>query len=58
MKSFDPTQILRNEYDNRLSYSFWISAAIAQGEYDLAFKFLKNNTDKKSIIYTLYCICK
>ena len=55
MKSFDRTEILRNKYDSSLSYSFWISAAIAQGEYDLAFKFLKNNTDKKSIIH-LYIV--
>ena len=47
MKSFDPTELLQNEYDDRLSYSFWISAAIAQGKHDLAFQFLKKNTDKK-----------
>ena len=51
MKSFDPTKILRNKYDSSLSYSFWISAAIAQGEHDLAFQFLKKNTDKKGMVF-------
>ena len=50
MKSFDPREFLQNEYDQRLSYSFWISAAIAQGEYDLAFQFLKKNADRKGIL--------
>ena len=47
MKSFDPTELLQNEYDDRLSYSFWVSAAIAQGKHDLAFQFLKKNEDRK-----------
>ena len=56
MKSFDRTEILRNKYDSSLSYSFWISAAIAQGEYDLAFQFLKKNTDKKGMFVIHYII--
>lgn len=49
MKSWDPKEILQKEYEDSQSYSFWISAAIVQGEHDLAFNFLKKNTDKKGI---------
>ena len=64
MKSWDPKEILQNEYDDKLPYSFWISAAIIQGEHDLAFNFLEKNADKKgtniifSFMYVLlnnYC---
>ena len=41
------TEILRKEYDNKLSYGFCISAAIVQGEYELAFQFLNRNIDRK-----------
>ena len=50
MKSWDPKEILQKEYDDKQSYSFWISAAIMQGEYDLAFNFLEKNADKKGFI--------
>ena len=49
MKTVDPKEILNEEYNSKLSYSFWISAAILQGEHDLAFNFLSRNTDKKGI---------
>ena len=56
MKSFDPREILQNEYDTRLSYSFWVSAAIAQGEHDLAFQFLKKNEDRKGTYIYIYIL--
>ena len=49
MKNFDPRKDLEGEYDAKLSYSFLISAAIVQGEHDLAFRFLERNKDKKGI---------
>ena len=49
MKTVDPKEILNEEYDSKLSYSFWISAAIVQGEHDLAFEFLSRNKDRKGI---------
>ena len=47
MKTWDPKEILQKEYDDKQSYSFWISAAIMQGKHDLAFNFLEKNADKK-----------
>ena len=47
MKSWDPKEILQKEYDDKQSYSFWVTAAIVQGEHDLAFQFLEKNTDKR-----------
>ena len=49
MKAVDPKDILQEEYNCKLSYSFWISAAIVQGQHDLAFKFLERNIDIKGI---------
>ena len=49
MRIVDPKDILEKEYNSELPYSFWISAAIVQGEYDLAFEFLRSNMDKKGI---------
>ena len=42
-------EILQKEYDEKLSYNYCISAAIVQGEHDLAFNFMKKNTDMKGI---------
>ena len=50
MKTWDPKEILQKEYDDKQSYSFWISAAIMQGEHDLASNFLEKNADKKGFI--------
>ena len=49
MKNFDPIKKLQEEYDEKLSYNYWITAAIAQGEHDLVEQFLQKvpNTDKK-----------
>ena len=49
MKKFDPIKKLREEFDDKLTYNYWISAAIAQGEHDLVAEFLQKvpNTDKK-----------
>ena len=47
MKSWDPKEILQKEYDDKQSYGFWVTAAIVQGEHDLAFQFLEKNTDKR-----------
>ena len=47
MKSWDPKEILQKEYDDKQFYSFWVTAAIVQGEHDLAFQFLEKNTDKR-----------
>ena len=41
------TEILRQEYDDKLCVGFSISAAIVQGEYELAFQFLNRNIDRK-----------
>ena len=51
LKSWDPKEILQKEYDDKQAYySFMISAAIVQGEHDLAFNFLEKNADKKGFI--------
>ena len=57
MKNFDPTKKLREEYDDKLTYNYWISASIAQGDNALVVQFLKKvpNTDKKG---DLYFICQ
>ena len=49
MRIVDPKEILQKEDNSKLWYSFGISAAIVQGEHDLAFEFLKRNTDRKGI---------
>ena len=49
MKTMDPKEILQKKYDQKLSYSFWISSAIVQGEHDLAYQFLKKYSHKKGI---------
>ena len=54
MKTLDPREILQKKYDSKMSYSFWISAAIVQGEHDLAFRFLSCNADRKGIKWILY----
>ena len=53
MKNFDPIKKLREEFDDKLTYNYWISAAIAQGEHDLVEQFLQKvpNTDKKGDFY-------
>ena len=53
MKTWDPKEILQKKYDHKLSYSFWISSAIVQGEYDLAYHFLKKNSNKKGYYLVL-----
>lgn len=57
MKSWDPKEILQKEYDDRQSYSFWVTAAIVQGEHDIAFQFLEKNTDKRGR-YNLFNVRK
>ena len=47
MKTVNPKEILQK--DCEFFYSFGISAAIVQGEHDLAFEFLKRNIDRKGI---------
>ena len=49
MKNFDPKENLKKEYDDKLSYNYWISASIAQGEHELVSQFLKKvpDSDKK-----------
>ena len=54
MKTWDPKEILQKEYDDKQSYSFWISAAIMQGEHDLASNFLEKNADKKGYLDIQY----
>ena len=54
MKTLDPREILQKKYDSKMSYSFWISAAIVQGEHDLAFRFLSCNADRKGIKWILF----
>ena len=49
MKSWDPKEILQKEYDDKQFYSFWVTAAIVQGEHDLAYHFLKKNSNKKGM---------
>ena len=53
MKNFYPIEKLLEEYDDNLSYNYWISAAIAKGEHDLVSQFLQKvpNTDKKGDFY-------
>ena len=53
MKNFDPRKKLLEEYDSKLSYNYFISAAIAQGEHLLVAKFLEKvpNTDEKGDLY-------
>ena len=53
MKNSDPRKKLREEYDDKLTYNYWISAAIAKGEHDLVSQFLQKvpNTDKKGNFY-------
>ena len=47
------TEILEKEYDDKVFYGFLISAAIVQGKYELAFQFLRRNTDRKGIKLTI-----
>ena len=51
MKNFDPKENLQKEYDERLqsSYNYWIVVALAKGEQNVVFQFLKRvpNTEKK-----------
>ena len=51
MENFDPTENLKKEYDEKLSYNYWISASIAKGEHELVSQFLKKvpNTYKKGL---------
>ena len=53
MKNFDPRKKLLEEYDSKLSYNYWISATIAQGEHFLVAQFLQKvpNRDKKGDLY-------
>ena len=53
MKNFDPRKKLQEEYDAKLTYNYWISASIAQGEHVLVAQFLEKvpNTDEKGDLY-------
>ena len=53
MKNFDLLQNLREEYNDKLTYNYWIYASLAQGEHDLVAQFLKKvpNTEKKGDLY-------
>ena len=53
MKNFDPRKKLREEYDDKFTYNYWISASLAQGEHDLVAQFLQKvpNTDIKGPIF-------
>ena len=53
MKNFDPRKKLQEEYDDKLTYNYWIPASLAQGEHDLVAQFLQKlpNTDKKGDLY-------
>ena len=43
------TEILKEEYNDKLSYGFCVSAAIVQREHELAFQFLRRNSNRKGI---------
>ena len=47
MKNFDPRKKLREEYDDKITYNYWIRSLL--GEHDLVSQFLQKvpNTDKK-----------
>ena len=53
MKNFDPRKKLREEYDAKLTYNYWISASIAHGEHVLVAQFLEKvpNTVGKGDLY-------
>ena len=48
------TDILEDEYDDKLSYGFFISSAIVQGKHERAFNFLSRNKERKGIKLTIY----
>ena len=53
LKNFDPRKKLRGDYDDKLTYNYWISASLAQGEHDLVAEFLQKvpSTDKKGDLF-------
>ena len=53
LKNFDPRKKLREEYEDKLSYNYWIYASLAQGEHDLVAEFLQKvpSTDKKGDLF-------
>ena len=53
MKDFDPTENLNKDYDDKLSYNYWISASIAKGEdWSLISEFLMKvpDSDKRGML--------
>ena len=55
MINFDPRKKLQEEYDDKLSFTYWIRASLAKGEHNLVAQFLQKvpNTDKKGLFYFL-----
>ena len=54
MKSASTDILQKEEYDDKLSYGFYISAAIVQREHERAFQFLTRNSDRKGMELTIY----
>ena len=54
MKSVSTEILEKEEYDDKLSYFFFISAAIVQGKHERAFKFLSRNKERKGIELKIY----
>ena len=57
MKSVSTEILQKEEYDDKLYYGFCISAAIVQGEHELAFQFLTRNSDRKGTIELTLIYC-
>ena len=53
MKSASTEILQKEEFEDKLSYGFYISAAIVQGEHERAFQFLSRNTERKGIESTV-----
>ena len=45
MKNFDPGENLNKDYDDKLTYNYWIAASIAAGKQELVLGFLKKVPD-------------
>ena len=49
IRSFDPIEILEKEYSDKIYYNSMIHVGIAQGQYEVVWKFLeKESSSKKS----------
>ena len=56
MEDFNPTEHLKKNYNDKLTYNYWISASIAQGEAELVSDFLKKvpDSDKRGTYLRMF----